>query len=438
MEKYERMTEEKIIAIANLIPCCENATELAKETNSDTSCLIKHLKTYRVLVETSSINKCGRKYACPHSGDLCSNCRRKEGKHPEPSCASCKKGCNQLCAGFTKIPECPRLLKYPYVCNGCEKAKHCHLSHYYYEPSATWKAVKEARSGPRRGARLKNDDFMRLSTLLTPLIKEKKQSLPQIFLTHKEEIGCSYPTLLRYIDLQLIPGIRNIDLTKRVKYPKSYKKRKSEPTNAASLAGRTYDDFVTFITESRPEEIVEMDTVLSGEGGRKCLLTFLFRKSNYMMAFLLDSKESSGVSRVFADLRKSLGTELFKKTFACILTDNGSEFCDAEAIEFDPSTGERLCRLFYCDPGKSGQKGKIEKNHVELRKVFPKGTIFDGYTQMKVNLALSHVNSEPRAILNGNCPGKICRIWLDEKVLAANEYEFIEPDSVFLSPELVG
>ncbi len=438
MEKYERLTESTVITIASLIPCCKNATELAREARLDVSCLIKHIRAYRSLVETSSANKCGKSRSCGHRGDLCRVCRRKEMGHPEPSCASCKRDCNQLCPGFTKIPECPRLRRYPYVCNGCEAAKHCHLSHYYYEPSAVWKAVVKARSEPRKGARLGECDFLRLSALLTPLIKGKKQSLSQIFLSHKEEIGCSYPTLLKYIDLQLIPGIRNIDLTKRVRYPKSYKKRKSEPTNAASLAGRTYDDFVSFITESRPEDVVEMDTVVSGDGGTKCLLTLLFRKSNYMMAFLLDSKESSEVSRVFAGLRERLGTELFKRTFACVLTDNGSEFRDAAAIEFDPSTGERLCRLFYCDPGKSGQKGKIEKNHVELRKVFPKGTIFDGFTQRQVNLALSHVNSEPRAILNANCPGKICRIWLDEKVLAVNEYEFIEPDSVFLSPELIG
>lgn len=437
MEKYARLTEEDIIRIANLMATCRTASELSAETHFDVSGLIKHIKKYRTLSETSSANKCGRKKACGHAGDLCRDCHRKKYGHQSPSCPSCKRNCNQVCTAFTKIPECPKLLKFPYVCNTCESLKWCHLSHYYYEPSSVWRAVEAGRSEPRKGPRLGSGDFIRLSALLTPLIKGRRQSLTQIFLTHREEIGCSYPTLLRYIDLGLVPGIKNIDLTKRVKYPKSYAKRKGEPTNAAVLSGRTYDDFVAFITESRPSEIAEMDTVLSGDGGRKCLLTFLFRRSNYMMAFLLDSKESSEVSRVFARLRRDLGAELFKRTFACILTDNGSEFCDAEAVEFDPATGERLCRLFYCDPGKSGQKGKIEKNHVELRKVFPKGTSFDGFDQKQVDIALSHVNSEPRAILNGNCPGSICTVWLDEKVLAVNEYRFIEPDSVFLSPDLL-
>ena len=439
MEKYARLTEEDIIRIANLLQTCDTATELSIETHFDVSGLIKHIKKYRVLYETSSVNKCGKKKTCSHAGDLCHDCYKKKYGHykEQPLCSSCKKNCNQLCSGFTKLVECPKLSKFPYVCNHCSDLKNCHMSHYYYEASSTWKAIQKERSESRKGPRFSSGEFLRLSTLLTPLIKAKQQSLPQIFLTHKEEIGCSYPTLLSYIDKGLITGIKNIDLTKRVKYPKSYVKKKNEPTNAAVLFGRTYDDFVTFITENRSVEVVEMDTVVSSRNGKKCLLTFLFRKSNYMMAFLLDSKESTEVLKVFHYIKESIGIELFKKAFSCILTDNGSEFADAEAIEFNQETGERLCHLFYCDPGKSSQKGKIEKNHVELRKVFPKGTVFDEFTQKEINIALSHVNSLPRAILNANCPGKICTVWLDEKVLALNEYEFIEPDCVFLSPNLL-
>jgi len=437
MEKYERLTEELIITIGSLLTSCGSATELASQIHFDVSGLIKHIKKYRSLFETAAVNKCGRKMACPHRGDLCPSCYRKGKGLSECACSSCKKNCNQICVGFTKLPSCPKLDKFPYVCNGCEKLGKCRLNHYFYEPTAVWKAVSAARSDPRKGNRIGADGLAKLSGLLTPLIKEKRQSLPQIFLSHKEEIGCSYVTLLKYIDLGMIPGIKNIDLTKRVRYPKKYAKNKAEPTNAASLSGRTYDDFVSFITENRGVEVVEMDTVLSGRGGRKCLLTFLFRKSNYMMAFLLESKESAEVAKVFASLRGRLGKELFSKAFACILTDNGSEFCDPASIEFDPATGERLCHLFYCDPGKSGQKGKIEKNHAELRKVFPKGTVFDRFTQKQVDIALSHINSEPRAILNANCPGKIATVWLNEKVLALNEYESIEPDEVFLSPELL-
>ncbi len=78
------------------------------------------------------------------------------------------------------------------------------------------------------------------------------------------------------------------------------------------------------------------------------------------------------------------------------------------------------------DPGMPEAAEGLSQRHV-VRRV----------PQAKVSFALSHVNSEPRAMLNGNSPGSICTIWLDKKVLAINEYRFIEPDSVFLSPDLL-
>ena len=234
-----------------------------------------------------------------------------------------------------------------------------------------------------------------------------------------------------------LSAIKNIDLTKRVTYPKEYKKENSEPTNAAFLSGRTYDDFISYISENPFVEVVEMDTVLSGNGDNTCLLTLLFRKSNFMLAFKLKRKTSEEVRKVFEMIKTELGIELYKKTFQCVLTDNGSEFADPKIIEFDFETGEKICNVFYCDPGKSGQKGKIEKNHVELRKVFPKGCSFSIYSQPDINLALSHINSEPRAILNRNCPGVVAKAFIDSKVISLNDYKYINPDDVKLHPDLL-
>ena len=259
----------------------------------------------------------------------------------------------------------------------------------------------------------------------------------QIFLTHKEEIRWSYPTILSYINERLIPGLTNGDLTKRIKYPVSYKKRKDEPTNKSFINTRSYDDFVSYISEYPNIEVVEMDTVMSCRSSNACLLTMLFRKSNFMLAFKLYSKKVEEIKKIFILLRRELGEELFTYTFQCILTDNGSEFADPRVIEFDLETGIKQINLFYCEPGKSGQKGKIEKNHVELRKVFPKGIDFAKYSQNQINIALSHINSEPRGILNRHAPGTIARLFLNEKVLALNEYQYIEPDSVLLHPNLL-
>lgn len=50
-----------------------------------------------------------------------------------------------------------------------------------------------------------------------------------------------------------------------------------------------------------------------------------------------------------------------------ILTDNGPEFRWTDYLEWAPYTGERRCRVFYCDPMASWQKAEIEKNHEFIR-----------------------------------------------------------------------
>lgn len=435
MNNYKRFDEEMIKKIESGLVKYNSASDLALDLGVDVSGLIKHIKRERVLKETQSINKCGNKMIC-NKTKVCKNCHFKYDDNKR--CSSCKKqNCNNSCFEFDPIPNCKRLNKFPYVCNGCNKLLGCRLNHFIYDSLSIWKKVKTTRSTSRRGEHISNEERVKLSLLLKPLLLDKHQSLLQIMLTHQNEIGISYPTLLSYIDKGLIPGIKNIDLTKRVKYPIHYKKNKYEPTNEAFLSGRTFDDFINFIVTNSITNIVEMDTVLSSRLDNHCLLTLLFRQSNFMLAFLLPNKKSDSVKKIFHYLQDTLGLSSYKKTFNCILTDNGSEFANPLDIEFSYRTGEKLVNVFYCDPGKSGQKGKIEKNHVELRKVFPKGTDFGNFSQSDINIALSHVNSEPRAILNKNCPGLIARVFLEDKVISLNDFKLINPDDVKLHPDLL-
>lgn len=433
--KYKRFTEELINKLGENLTIYKSASEAAIDLGVDVSGLIKHIKKYRIFKETTDRNKCALKYTCQKKNEACQNCFFTKKYNQEKLCKSCHVSCNHLCDDFTRIPNCQRITKWPYVCNGCPKKDNCRMNKFIYDSVSIFKAYKANRSNPRKGSHASNEEFIRLSNLLKPLILQKHQSLPQIFLSHKAEIRWSYVTILSYIDQGLIPGIKNIDLTKRTVYPAKYKKSVNEPSNFAFLNNRTYDNFVAYLSENPLIDVVEMDTVLSTRDSSSCLLTLLFRKSNFMLAFLLPKKTSENVSKVFKFLRKALGETIFNETFKVILTDNGSEFANPIDIEFDED-GIKTINLFYCDPGKSGQKGKIEKNHVELRKIFPKGTNFSNYNQEDVNLALRHVNSEPRSILNGNCPGTIAKVFLDEKVIRTNNYKFIEPDEVNLHPNL--
>lgn len=81
-------------------------------------------------------------------------------------------------------------------------------------------------------------------------------------------------------------------------------------------------------------------------------------------------------------------------------------------------TGET--RLFYCDPRRSDQKGACERNHVEIRKLLPKGAgiRFDRLVPADLALAMSHVNSEPRGALGFATPARAFRAMLGEDAAA--------------------
>ncbi len=71
-----------------------------------------------------------------------------------------------------------------------------------------------------------------------------------------------------------------------------------------------------------------------------------------------------------------LGQDSFKYLFPVILTDNGSEFSNPKALEYD-AHGIFRTKLYYCDPCASFQKPNVELNHEFIRKTLPKGRSFD-------------------------------------------------------------
>ena len=142
-----------------------------------------------------------------------------------------------------------------------------------------------------------------------------------------------------------------------------------------------------------------MDTVMGRIGG-KVLLTFNLSFCNFIFARLLDNKTALEVTKHLYDIKNTLyqADKDFCQLFPVILTDNDGEFARVDDIEMDVR-GES--KLFFCDPNRSDQKGRIEKNHTLIRDILPKGTSFNDLTQEDINLVCSHVNSVKRAALNG-------------------------------------
>ena len=180
-----------------------------------------------------------------------------------------------------------------------------------------------------------------------------------------------------------------------------------------------------------------MDTVEGLMSDSKCLLTLFWRKSNFMLVFLLESQTSAEVTKAFNFLQRTLDEEEYKQLFQVILTDNGSEFFDVLNIECFHHSGEQVTKVFYCDPGASWQKGGLEKNHEFIRYVLPKKTSFMDLTQEKCNKLANNINSLCRESLNNKSLFEAMTFICDDKVLRKLSMEFIEPNDVHLNTKLL-
>ena len=155
-----------------------------------------------------------------------------------------------------------------------------------------------------------------------------------------------------------------------------------------------------------------------------------------MLAFLRPSNNAASVIDVFNSLEQTLGLDSFRKMFPVILTDNGSEFSNPTALEFSPATKERRTRIYYCNPYSSWEKPHVENNHLNLRKLLPKGASFNSLSQDNINLIVSHLNCQVRKSLNNKTPFDLFELIYGKEVLKKLNIKSVPPQDVELTPVL--
>lgn len=343
-------------------------------------------------------------------------------------CASCPT-CNQTCKDFEK-ERCSRLDRAPYVCNGCtKKINHCTIAHKYtYNARFSNRKYRETLSGSRTGINLTRHELHAKDKVISPLIAQGQS--PYQIVTNHPELELSVRTVYSYLDQGLLSA-RNIDLKRQVKF-KPRKCHKTQIINRTVFINRTFQDFQGLLLPY----FAEMDTVHSSKDSKKTLLTFFFTREKLFLAFLMSRCTEGAVRLVFDRLEKRMGTYEFISVFEYLLTDRGSEFGDPTSLETGVN-GIQRTSIYYCDPMRSGQKGGLEQAHTMLRMVLPKGTSFEFLTQWDLNLITSHINSTPRASLNGRTPYSVALETMGEDVLNAFQLRPIAPDEVNLTPKLI-
>ena len=290
---------------------------------------------------------------------------------------------------------CPLLDKAPFVCNGCPKRRqNCGFKKIFYLAKQAQKQYEQTLVEAREGTPLNSKTFWDMDKVISDGVK-KGQHIYHILKTHNLDVSSS--TVYRHIRKGYL-SIAPIDLARAVKF-KNRRKNNLPSIPKEAKKGRSYEDFLNYLALKQLNSWLEMDTVMGRMGG-KVLLTFNLSFCNFIFARLLDNKTALEVIKHLYDIKNTLhqADKDFCQLFPVILTDNGGEFARVDDIEMDVR-GES--KLFFCDPNRSDQKGRIEKNHTLIRDILPKGTSFDNLTQEDINLVCSHVNSVKRAALNG-------------------------------------
>lgn len=424
------MTISERDEIEKLLKEGKSFKEIGRTLGKNCTTISKEIR-YRLIERKSgawgqAYNACSLRFGCKKYM-LCKNpnCEIKK-------CNACSI-CNNFCDSFTE-EKCRKLDKPPYVCNSCDNLKKCTLRKKFYIAKDAQEEYKYVLSESRSGITITENELSRLDQLITPLIKNG-QSIHHICVNNADNVMYSERTLYNYVDSGLITAC-NIDLPRKVKYRPRKKTGLIHKVDRNCRIGRTYDDFNKFMEANNHPLVVEMDSVIGRKGG-KVLLTLHFVKAEFMLAFLRDTNDSQSVIDIFDRLNEFLEIEMFQKLFPVLLGDNGSEFSNPMAIRCDRTTGEIRTNVFYCDPSASFQKGAAKKNHVEIRKVLPKGTSFDNLIQKDIILMMNHINSYSRPNLNDKTPYDTFKFLFGEEVLKKLGSTLIPANEICLKPSLL-
>ena len=416
----------------------ESFKKIAEAIGKDCTTVSREVRSHLVVERTGgrgrSYNDCLNKSSCNVMYDGCT-----KDSCGKTICRYCPSFCmTSLCTSYVK-EKCVKLRKPPYVCNGCPSRPNCNLEKHVYRPQTAQAEYEHTLRECRSGFVIDEDEAMELGATLKAGLR-KGQSVYHIIKSVGEEaVGYSAKTIYTYIDAGVFDGIGNLDLPRKVRYKARRKScQQNVKKDKSCRIGRTYADYLAFRQENPDVGIVEMDTVEGKRGvDEKCLLTVHFTSCRLMLAFIRDRNSAASVAEVFTHLRSVLGNDSYARLFPVLLTDNGGEFSDPLPIEMDTLSGEILSHVFYCDPRQSQQKGACENNHELIRRVIPKGMSMNPYTQEKIDLMMSNINSYLRAELGGHSPYDVFSFMYGTDILNKLNIRRVEPSQVVLRPSLL-
>ena len=405
----KHMKPEDRSRIALLISSGNTCEQIADDLGRSKSGIREELKNHRI-----SSNK---RYGC--SNRLCAHFDECEhviygstAKRPRKMTPKCFESCPDF-----REAVCNRLAKFPFVCNGCGHEHNCPLPKKYYIAEAAQVAYEMLRSTSRTGVHPSEEMIKEMDDVLSPSVRKGQSvsavingNLDKFKIPGKEDRHFGVSTVYRWLEKRLFSA-RSSDLPFAGRRKATQHKRLETKTNARCRIGRTIREMWEWLKQHTDVVPCELDTVIGSISG-KVLFTMIFPKSGLALGFLRDAKTSQTCTRIFNMLWEKAGSDLFRKLFAAILTDNGTEFSDPEMIEnYRPDPEHNPTKLvargigvWYTDAYCSSQKPHIERFHLDLRRILEKGSSFNTLDQDGVNCVFSHLDSYPRKAKDGKTP----------------------------------
>lgn len=264
---------------------------------------------------------------------------------------------------------------------------------------------KAVYNATNKGRDLKIGNDYEYVNFATELIRDKKYS-PYAVIQHiknnniqfKTEIS-SKNTLYSYIRMGLFEGVTMDSL------PCPRKTQgKGKISRRVAL-----NNTVCKSIEDRDKEILnrkeighwEMDTVVSGKGGKGALLVLTERATRYEEIYKIPAKSQESVRNCLDNIEKEIGLGIFQQKYKTITCDNGVEFLNPDFVEKSIDSKSFRTALYFCHPYCSCERGSNENQNRMIRRFVPKGSDISLYTDECIDSIQKWINNYPRKIHNG-------------------------------------
>jgi len=345
-------------------------------------------------------------------------------------CKRCEwRRCHNVCKSYEKRV-CTITEKAPFVCNSCSRYPRCTLERYRYSAHAAHEVATRRSHESRSGIDMTKEE---MDTLVVTVRegREKGQSVHHIF--QSNEMPCAERSFYRHVQDKDFPYAA-IELPKAVKY-KQRKHAKRESHESGFYKGHEYADYLELPEEDRAQT-TEVDTVWGTKHDKKCILSLHRIDLHFQIFLLLAARTKEEVVKAF-DWLEECSSGLFSEFFGLCLFDRGGEFDDIAGLERSIGGNGLRTAAYFADSSRPDQRGSAEKNHVELRKVLPKGTsleAMDAYTLAEI---CSHVNSTIRKGCGDVTPMQMAQLIMPKELFDNLGLRLIPPQDVIAAPNIL-